>query len=289
MRSWASLLGIVAVLILVDGCAAVRTFVIPDGTPPERPIPSATGAPRATASPSPTTPADSPTPEPSDDPAILAGFVIVLDPGHNAKYDKAFNTTQVPAGGGATKACNTSGTSSDAGWGEHAYNWAQALALREELESLGAEVLLTRSDDNGLGPCVNVRAGVANDAHADLLISIHADGAESAGARGFHVILSTAMDGGAEVEAASRVLAENARDALERHTAMPRSTYIGKGTGLSPRSDIATVNLLESTPGIMVEMGNMRQSADIALLASEEFRAQAAQALAEAAVETLAG
>jgi N-acetylmuramoyl-L-alanine amidase len=219
--------------------------------------------------------------------AALAGKVIVVDPGHNGKYRKSFNTKKVPAGNGKKKACNSSGTAANSGYPEHAYTWEQSKLLKRKLESLGAKVLLTRQNDNGLGPCVNKRAQVANDSKADLLISIHADGSYSKKARGFHIIISTAMAGGQKTEKRSRTLAKNARDSLKAATAMPVSTYIGKGTGLSPRSDIATLNLLKNTPGIMMEMGNMRHSSDAKLLSSAAFREKAAAALAQAALATL--
>ena len=217
----------------------------------------------------------------------LAGKTIVVDPGHNGLYKKLFNTKRVSMGGGKKKACNTSGTAGK-GLSEHAYNWAQAKLLKKELEKRGATVLLTRKNDSGLGPCVNLRAKLANDAKADLMISIHADGSHSRKARGFHIIISKAMAGGSKLEKRSRQLALHARTALGRLTKMPRSTYIGRGTALSPRSDIATLNLLKRTPGIMLEMGNMRHSRDLKLMKSATFRKQAAKALAEAAVKTLA-
>ncbi|MDQ7994165.1 MAG: hypothetical protein AAGC63_12660, partial [Propionicimonas sp.] len=79
----------------------------------------------------------------------------------------------------------------------------------------------------------------------------------------------------------------NVRDAVEARTSMPRSTYIGDGTALSPRSDIATLNLLETTPGVMLEVGNMRNPADLKLLKSTAFRTRLADALAAAVVATL--
>lgn len=290
---------LVAVGLAVAGCATATVTVPPSGSPaPATSVPAATptasGQPPTApppASPSETaieaTPTAATTPaEPTEPAAPLAGRTIVVDPGHNGKYKKSFNTKKVPAGNGKKKACNSSGTAGK-GLSEHAYTWAQATLLKAELEKLGATVLLTRTNDSGLGPCVNQRAAVANQAQADLLISIHADGNYSKKARGFHVIVSTTMAGGSSLEKLSKTLATNARAALQQHTTMPRSTYIGRGTALSPRSDIATLNLLKQTPGIMLEMGNMRHSKDLALLKSTSFRKAVAHALAEAAVETL--
>jgi N-acetylmuramoyl-L-alanine amidase len=210
----------------------------------------------------------------------LDGRVVVVDPGHNGVYRKAVNTKLVPAGGGKKKACNSSGTATDAGFSEHQFNWKVAKLLVGELRSRGATVVLTRPDDNGTGPCVNERAGIGNRAAADLVVSIHADGSYAKGARGFHLIISTTMKGGDEVEATSKAIAKKLRTRIEEQTEMPRSTYIGGGTALSPRSDIAGLNLSKA-PGVMLEAGNMRNAKDAALLGSIPFRVALADALAD--------
>ncbi len=298
-------LGCVCVSLALSGCVpaptapgsadaappASSTSVITAATPTQQ-SPASPSAPAQTSS----TPSGTGTPTPSpsaDQGKPLAGKVIVVDPGHNGRYKKSFNTRKVPAGSGKTKACNSSGTAGK-GLSEHAYTWAQAKLLKTDLERLGARVVLTRHDDSGLGPCVDKRARTANDARADLLISLHADGNLSRKARGFHVIVSTTMNGSAKsrqsaLEKKSLTLAKNAIAALRAMTPMPKSTYIGKGTALSPRSDIATLNLLKATPGIMLEIGNMRQSKDLALLKSSSFRREVAKALTDAALRTLDG
>ncbi|MFT3969363.1 MAG: N-acetylmuramoyl-L-alanine amidase [Micropruina sp.] len=291
---------VVTIACLLTGCTTtppvpadpqsrmpVATSAVPSpaGTPGSAP---ATTPGSASASAPGSAPASSPALTATTKPAAkpLAGRTIVVDPGHNGRYEKSFNTRKVPAGNNRTKACNTSGTAGK-GLTEHAYTWSQAQALKAGLERRGARVLLTRTNDTSLGPCVNKRAQAANDAKADLMISIHADGNYSAGARGFHIIVSTTMSGGSTLERRSERLATLARAELEQHTTMPRSTYIGGGTALSPRSDIATLNLLTRTPGIMLEMGNMRNPADLALLRSKAFQLQVAAALADAAQRSL--
>lgn len=224
------------------------------------------------------------TPEPTP---ALTGRLIVIDPGHNGGWTRQ-EYRLVPDGNGRKKACNSTGTATNDGYAEHAYNWAQAQALDAELRARGAKVLFTRKNDQGRGPCVNLRANQANQNPADLLISIHADGDVSRSARGFHVIISPVMAGGKATEKASRALARKIRDALQEGTAMPRSTYIGNGTALSPRDDIATLNF-SKRPAVMMEMGNMRHSRDAALLKSAAFRRAAAQALAEGITAYLNG
>lgn len=214
----------------------------------------------------------------------LSGSVIVVDPGHNGVYVPRIATRQVDAGGGRRKACNTSGTA-NARLSEHALNWKVASRLVADLRARGATVWLTRPDDQGVGPCVNERAAIGNRAGADLLVSIHADGNESRSARGFHVITSTKMAGGPEAQSRSMSLARFVRGGL-MGTAMPTSTYVGGGSGIVARSDIAGLNL-SHVPGVMLEMGNMHHPKDAALFSQDAFHAQVARVLATAVTSAL--
>ncbi len=243
--------------------------------PAHLPLPVSTTTPAPAATPTSTRLPASPIPETKP----LSGRLVVIDPGHNGVWTRR-ELRKVPSGNGRTKECNSSGTATNAGYPEHAYTWAQARALAAVLRARGATVLLTRQNDSGEGPCVNLRSSLANARKADALVSIHADGSFARGARGFHVIVSTRMVGGAAVEKASLGLAKSLRDALETETAMPRSTYIGAGTALSLRNDLGTLNLSART-AVMLEMGNMRNATDASLLGSTVFRAQAAKALAD--------
>lgn len=213
----------------------------------------------------------------------LSGRVIVVDPGHNGVYRAAVNLRQVPAGNGGSKACNSSGTASLTGVAEHTLTWRIALRLVALLRAEGASVLLTRPDDAGIGPCVDERAKIANRARADLLLSIHGDGNTKATARGFHVIVSSTMAGGKTLTVKSKTVAGTLVGELGRRTGLPRSNYIGGGTGLSVRRDIAGLNLLSRTPGVMAEVGNLRNRADWKLLAQADTQQRIATALAATA------
>ncbi len=268
MRASRILTGL-ALLGLLAGCQPA---------PAQAPGPASVRAASATA-PGPTAAATAAEPAATPGALPLAGRTIVLDPGHNGVWTRR-QQRLVPSGNGRTKACNSSGTATDAGYPEHAYNWAQATALARELRSRGATVRLTRPDDRGEGPCVNLRSRLANELGADALVSIHADGSYARGARGFHVIASTTMVGGAAVERRSLALAKALRQAIETGTPMPRSTYTGGGTALSLRDDLGTLNL-SRRPAVMLELGNMRDRRDADLLTSAGFRRQAADAIAD--------
>lgn len=215
----------------------------------------------------------------------LSGRVIVVDPGHNGRYLRAVNTRLVPDGRGGRKACNTSGTASTGGYAEHAFTWSVATKLAAQLRARGATVILTRPNDRGVGPCVDERAAIGNRARADLVLSIHADGARARD-RGFHIIRSTRMAGGTDVTRRSARLATITRESVSRVTGMPRSNYLGGGTAITPRADIAGLNL-SRVPAVILEAGNMRSAADLRLLRSRSFHTKQANALTQAAVRFL--
>lgn len=211
----------------------------------------------------------------------LAGKVIVIDPGHNggnASHLSVINQL-VDAGFGLRKACNTTGTATNAGYSEAAYTFDVAKRLAAVLRAKGAKVVMTRTTNSGVGPCINQRAAIGNAAHASVVVSIHGDGNLAAGARGFHVIVANRMMGGAAVQRSSQRLADDVRAAFRAGTGMPYSTYTGGGTAETHRSDIGGLNLSTRT-AVMIETGNMRSATDARLMTSATWRQRAAVALA---------
>ncbi len=75
----------------------------------------------------------------------LAGRVITLDPGHNGRNweDPSYINRLVNAGG-FLKACNTTGTETDAGFPESEFNFDVALDLAMDLRRQGVWVVMTR-------------------------------------------------------------------------------------------------------------------------------------------------
>jgi N-acetylmuramoyl-L-alanine amidase len=203
--------------------------------------------------------------------------VVVLDPGHNGgnASNPAEINKQVPAGRGQSKACNTTGTTTNAGYTEHAFTWDVASRVREALSAKGIKVVMTRENDSGVGPCVNERAAIGNSAKAAAVVSIHADGSTSPGARGFHIAYSAPPLNAAQGEPSTK-LARTLRDGL-RSAGFTTSTYIGK-EGLSPRNDLGGLNLSER-PAALVECGNMRNADEAAVLSSPGGRQRYADAI----------
>lgn len=207
--------------------------------------------------------------------APAVNHTVVLDPGHNggnAAHLAQINAP-VPDGHGATKACNTTGTSAASGYPEHAFAWDVTVRVRELLVARGVRVILTRSDDTGVGPCVDERAAVANRSGADAVVSIHADGNTGADAHGFHIAYAEPPLNQVQAQAGTR-LAIALRDAMVAGGVVP-STYVGSA-GLDPRADLAGLNLAER-PSALVECGNMRSTTDAALIETPAGRARYAE------------
>jgi len=236
----------------------------PPGAPPTGPRPG--NAPLSTAA-------------PNRAAQPLAGQVIALDPGHNganwshpAIIDRLVNVIT------EWKACDTAGAQTDAGYPEHAFTFDVAMRLARLLRAEGATVVLTRHNDDGVGPCVTQRAAIGNRAHADAAISIHADGGPPSGT-GFEVIAPGRITGApdAQVIGPSGRLAADVRNAYHRISGEPYSDYVGT-RGLDVRTDLGGLNL-STVPKVFIECGNMRNAADAARLTSPRFRERVAVAL----------
>jgi N-acetylmuramoyl-L-alanine amidase len=217
-------------------------------------------------------------------------LTIVIDPGHNggnASHPEEINRL-VPAGAnGTTKPCNTTGTETDDGQlTEAQFNFDVARVLEARLRAQGARVVMTRTDNHGVGPCVNERAAIGNKAKADVAISIHADGNLVPDAHGFDVIHPTSEEMVKPATAGiDRRLAVKVRDALVE-AGIPTANYVGQ-EGLDERDDLAGLNL-STQPTVLVELGNMRSAPEANKLESAGYRARLARAL-EAGIRQFIG
>ncbi|MFC9058898.1 N-acetylmuramoyl-L-alanine amidase [Streptomyces sp. NPDC057074] len=222
----------------------------------------------------------------------LKGKVVVIDPGHNpGNFQHTSEINRKVNVGTHWKECDTTGTATNAGYPEAKFTLDVAHRLRTLLEEQGATVKLTQDGDRSYGPCVDERARIGNEAHADAAISIHADGS-GAGNRGFHVILPGAVhDGDADtraIVAPSADLGERVAGNFLRATGSAPSNYVGDGTGLVTRTDLGGLNL-STVPKVFIECGNMRDDKDVAQLTSGTWRQKAAQGMSAGIVSFLRG
>ena len=175
--------------------------------------------------------------------SALAGKVVVIDPGH----------------GGPDRGATAHGLEEAA--------VAEDLAFRLEgrLQAMGVRVLLTRGWDSC--PSDEERASFANDAAADLLVSLHVDHAESPSPEGvatYH--FGTAGE--------SSTVGERLASLVQRE--------VVARTGLRDcRVHPKTWALLRLTqmPAVQLELGHVTNAGDAALLADPSLRDTVAEAV----------
>lgn len=272
-----------ALSVVLIGCTGADGAVT---TSSSRPATTTTSSLSTTTTPVSTT-SSAPTSTSTTSAAALGGSRIVLDPGHNGmNWAHLEEINEVVDIGNGTKACNTTGTSTEGGYAEADFNWEVAVLARSRLETLGATVLLTRQDNDGWGPCITERAALGNRAGADAVISIHADGGPAEG-RGFHVIHPAAVEGLTDDIAEESLRLARALHRAYQQTGMPLADYIATG-GFSERDDLGGLNLSD-VPVVFLEAGNMRNETDAALLTDPGFREKTADAIVTALLDFLRG
>ena len=264
----------------LSACAPAASATRPAG-PTAEPVPvaasksgSATGSPAALSTTAPSASQTGVQPMGATVPAAPA--VVVLDPGHNGGNANHPGEIErlVPDGRGGAKACNSTGTATNAGYAEHAFTFDVAKRVEAKLVAAGIRVVLTRPDDSGVGPCVDERGQAGERANAAAVVSIHADGTD-AGDSGFHVALSDPPLGAAQ-QGPAHALGTALRDAM-RKAGFHDATYTGRD-GIAPRPDLAGLNLA-TRPTALVECANMRNDAEARVVSSPEGRERYAIAI----------
>lgn len=212
----------------------------------------------------------------------LMGWRIALDPGHNGGNSAAPGQINelVSDGRGGTKMCNSVGTSTDDGYPEHAFTFDVSTRLSELLTDLGATVVTTREDDDGTGPCVDIRGRFAEDQDVDLMLSLHANGSEDQSAEGFFAIISDPPLSASQGEP-SQDLAQTMVEAL---TDAGFTSNPAIEDSIAERDDLATLNF-SRRPTVLLELGEMRNPDEAVLMSSAQGRQSYAQALADGVLE----
>lgn len=213
----------------------------------------------------------------------LDGRTIVLDPGHNGlNWSHPSIINQLVPDGRGSKACDTTGTATADGYSEATFTFTLVERLQALLRAEGATVILTRTNNQSVGPCVNVRAATGRS--GDVAISIHGDGGPSSG-HGFAVLVPVASATNGAIIVPSRRFGDDVVSAFQE--VMPVSTYLGSH-GVQLRSDLAGLNL-SPIPKVFIECGNMKNSGDAALMKSPTWQQSAAVRLATAIRTYLVG
>ena len=188
----------------------------------------------------------------------LSGVIIGIDPGHQGKGDYSQET--VAPNSKKTKAKVSSGT---AGYvtriPEYKITLEVGFKLREELESLGATVYMTRETHN-----INIsnqqRAKMMNELHADLVLRLHCNGSSNRSVYGIHIYAPKSNS----VATASR----KAADTLLK--SMFAATGISRG-GVGVNNNYTGLNW-STVPSVLVEMGYMSNAAEDRKLATDAYQ-----------------
>lgn len=174
----------------------------------------------------------------------LGGAVIVVDPGHGGKDPGA------PARGSGQQP-----------------EKSIVLDIGRKLESLltqqGAQVIMTRSTDRFIE--LADRAAIAERAHADLFISLHADAAQRTSASGVGLFIYTGAS------------PESQRAALRMLSAIQRAGITCRGI------DRRNFHVLRehSRPAILIECGFLTNAGDARALNTNTYRQRLARAIAD--------
>lgn len=276
---WRPVFAVIAVGLAASACGAGS----PAPQSADQPTPTPSSQPPLSTAPA------SPTPggrAPAASAKPLAGKIVGIDPGHNGGNftDSSYIGHQI-WNGREWESCDTTGTETDGGYTEAQYNFDVARYLRADLRRDGATVVMTRTSNDEVGPCVDRRAQIINAAHADVAVDIHADGGPPSG-RGFTILEPVADGPNDGVIASSAAFGSDVRQAfLARIPAMPESTYEGD-QGIMLRDDLAGLNLT-TVPKVLIECGDMRNATDAQMLVSPAFQRLVARTLAAAIVTFL--
>lgn len=193
-----------------------------------------------------------------DVPAVTADssdYVVCLDPGHGGRF---------------------TGTQGLDGTYEKDDTLKIALEVKKALENRGVKVVMTRTDDSDIE--LDERAAIANDANADLFLSLHRNyTAGDKSAKGFEVwIHSTNSD-------TSRAIASAILEGLDK-VGISEDRGVKVGTQGDSGHNYAVIRDTNMT-SVIAELGFMSNQEDLDLF--NEHHEEYAIAIAEAVVDWL--
>lgn len=147
---------------------------------------------------------------------------------------------------------------------------ALTVALKVGARLKDCEVIYTRTEDVYVG--LSERALIANQAKADLFVSIHCNSVDDESAHGMEVYVHASRS------AASKRAASAIYDRL-----LPASGLRGRGV----KADNFAVLRETKMPAVLIELGFISNSGDRAKLTDSAWQDDAAKAIADGIIEAL--
>jgi N-acetylmuramoyl-L-alanine amidase len=197
----------------------------------------------------------------------LSGYVIGVDPGHQAKANNG--KEPVAPGSKTLKKKVSSGTQGR--WSrvpEYKVTLAVGLLVRDKLEALGATVVMTRETNN-----VNIsniaRAQIFNEAKTDYAVRLHCNGSNNSSVNGAFILIPYKHPCKAECKRAAELLIKSFCKATG-----------AKNLGITARSDQTGFNWCERMI-INIEMGHMTNKKEDKLLTSAAYQEKMAQGIVD--------
>ncbi len=202
---------------------------------------------------------------------MSAAHIVAIDAGHQSRG----NSEKEPNGPGSStmKAKVTGGTTgTTTGLTEYQLNLNVAMKLKDELLSRGYGVVMIRETND-----VNIsnveRAQIAQNAGADILVRIHANGADNASANGIMTICMTSGNPyNGDLYTMSRSLSDKVLDGAANATGAKRQSVW--------ETDTMTGINWAAMPVTIIEMGYMTNPTEDANLARDDYQQKMASGIA---------
>ncbi len=174
--------------------------------------------------------------------SVLWDRIIAIDPGHGGKDPGAVAN----------------------GLQEKDVVLGVGLELNKQLQSAGAKPVLTRNNDTFVE--LDQRAKIANDAKADIFVSIHANAAASTAGNGTETWISASS----ATKSESKDLAEKINKRLVQELGT---------TDRGVKEANFKVLVQTNMPGVLIELGFLTNSKDAALMKQSNYNSRAATAI----------
>lgn len=197
----------------------------------------------------------------------LEGFVVGIDPGHQAKQNSG--KEPVAPGSDEMKMKVSSGTAGvKTGVAEYVVDLDISLQLRDALEALGCTVYMTR-ETHDVDISNRERAEMMNDLGAQLVLRLHCNGSTNKSANGIGLYVNK-----------TGAIAEDSYAAAEMLLPAMTEATGARADGIFRRDTYTGLNWSE-VPCILVEMGYMSNAEEDLKLNDPEYQQKLVQGMVD--------